>query len=99
MTRLKPEKKGYYKLVWEDMDLEKLFDYKLEKVFKTREDEKEDTLGEGITFRSYLSVLFSYLDKKLQEGYFKEGDKDRLVLEEFLLQGAEEPAPSVAPIE
>lgn len=39
MTRLNPTKRGYYKLVWEEMTLEKLFEYKLENVFKTREKE------------------------------------------------------------
>jgi hypothetical protein len=39
MTRMNPTKKGYYKLVWEEMTLEKLFEYKLEGVFKNREKE------------------------------------------------------------
>ena len=39
MTRMNPTKKGYYKLVWEEMSLEKLFEYKLEGVFKNREKE------------------------------------------------------------
>lgn len=39
LTRRAPEKRGYYKLVWEKMDFKMLTEYKLDGVYKTREDE------------------------------------------------------------
>lgn len=67
LTRMNPDKKGYYKMVWEDMDLQKLFDYKLSEVFKDQEGERTDRLGEGLSFAEYLQQLFLSVNKKLHE--------------------------------
>ena len=87
MTRMKPGKRGYYKLIWEDMDLEKICAYQLENVFKTRKDEQKDHLGEGITVLKYLEVLFNLTAKKIQEIGLTEEEKERFVLEEFVFKG------------
>lgn len=36
MTRMNPGKRGYYKLVWEKITLDEIFEYKLERVFIDR---------------------------------------------------------------
>lgn len=37
LTRTNPKRKGYYQLIWEEMDFEKLFEYKLDNVFRDQE--------------------------------------------------------------
>jgi hypothetical protein len=39
LTRLDSKKKGYYKMIWREMDLKKLLNYKLERVFHDQEHE------------------------------------------------------------
>ena len=65
MTRMNPGKRGYYKLVWEKLSLEELFEYKLERVFTTPEHEKKDTIGEGITFKKYIDYMFNQISAKI----------------------------------
>ena len=54
LTRMNPKKKGYYKLVWEDMDLNKLLNYQMGNVFGDKMHEEIDEIGEGVTFKGYL---------------------------------------------
>lgn len=88
---MNPNKRGYYQLIWENMDLEKICSYQLENVFKTRKDEQKDRLGQGISVLKYLEVLFNMNTKKIQEIGLTEEEKERFVLEEFIFKGRRPP--------
>ena len=65
LVRMNPEKKNYYKLVWEEYDYGQLLNYKLSNVFTDQEGKKEDKFGSGVTVKKYFDNVFNMLKNKL----------------------------------
>lgn len=61
VTRMNPQNRNYYKMVWESTTLQELLETKLDAVFKDKEREKVDRVGAGITFRKYLEYILKYI--------------------------------------
>lgn len=81
LSRTKPSKKGYYKLVWENFTLSDLLNFQMENVFSSKEQSMEDHEGRGMTFRAYLEEVFENLIEKLHESEMEPKQKERLVLD------------------
>jgi len=54
-------------MIWEDIDLEKLSEYKLDNVYKTQSDLKSGALGKEMTYIKYLRHLLNCFTQKILE--------------------------------
>ena len=61
LTRAARRPKGYYAVIWEDLTLEQLLEYRLEQVFKDSQDLQDNERGPGATFAEYLDQVLNSL--------------------------------------
>ena len=60
LSAMDPTRRSYYELVWEDTGFHHLAEYRMENVYKTKEDTKDNSALQGISFIKYLECV---LDK------------------------------------
>ena len=90
IVRCNSKKRTYMDMIWEEQKIDQLFGYVLSDVYLDSEQEKSESAGRGLEFGQYLSGLLTLLKKKLDNAVFKEGEKEKLVVERFLMLGMDQ---------
>ena len=65
------------------MDLRKLLDTKIQRVFKNKADEKADPKGNGIYFDQYLKQIFVNINKEICSDKLSTRDRVRLIVDDL----------------
>ena len=70
--------------MWEEFDLEQMFDYTIENVFENIQDKES---SRGIKFGKYIEALFENLNNKMSSAEFQPGQKECLDISDFVTMG------------
>ena len=61
-TRTKPSSRSYYMVMYEDMTIKNILEYRLDKVYQ---DSDYQEMNESVSFAEYLKSIFASINSKI----------------------------------